>query len=92
MDFYIITYDISNPRRLVKVAKLMEQFGERVQNSVFEAWLTPKELQGLMRRLQSRIDPEEDSVRIYCLCNACREKKQSLGKSVVVAPPGVVIV
>ena len=83
---------LSNPRRLVKVAKLMEQFGERVQNSVFEAWLTPEELRRLMDRLQARIDPQEDSVRIYYLCSACREKTRHLGKSVVVAPPGVCIV
>ena len=92
MDFYLIVYDISNPRRLAKVAKLMEQYGERVQDSVFEAWLTPSELRRLMDRLQSRIDAEEDSVRIYYLCSACREKTRTLGESVVVAPPGVCIV
>ena len=52
----------------------MEQFGERVQNSVFEAWLTAEELRRLMDRLQARMDPQEDSVRIYYLCSACREK------------------
>ena len=92
MDFYVIVYDISNPRRLAKVAKLMEQFGERIQDSVFEAWLTPAELRRLMDRLQERIEPDEDSVRIYYLCSACQEKTRNLGKSVVVAPPGVCIV
>jgi CRISPR-associated protein Cas2 len=91
-DFYLIVYDISHPRRLARVGKLMEQFGERVQDSVFEAWLTRAELRRLLDRLQSRIDAEEDSVLIYYLCNVCREKKREMGKSVVVAPPGVRIV
>jgi CRISPR-associated protein Cas2 len=91
-DFYLIVYDIGHPRRLARVAKLMEQFGKRVQNSVFEAWLTRAELRQVMDRLQSRIDAEEDSVLIYYLCTACSEKKRKIGKSVVVIPPGVRIV
>jgi CRISPR-associated protein Cas2 len=91
-SFYVIVYDISHPRRLVKVAKLMEQFGERVQDSVFEAWLTPVELNRLKRRLQARIDADEDRVRIYSLCQVCREKIEDLGQRVEVAMPGVRIV
>jgi CRISPR-associated protein Cas2 len=91
-DFYVIVYDIVNDRRRLKVAKLLEQVGERVQDSVFEAWLLPSDLHKLVRRLERQVEPEEDSIRIYALCAVCREKKRDIGQSVVVAPPGVRIV
>ena len=37
---YLVCYDIANPRRLAQVARVMEGFGERVQESVFECRLT----------------------------------------------------
>ena len=91
-EFYLIVYDIRDPRRLARVAKTLEQVAERVQNSVFEAWLTQEELRKLMRRLESKIEPEEDSVRIYYLCQSCREKTRTMGEAVLVASPGVRIV
>ncbi len=91
-EFYVIVYDIEKDRRRAKVAKLLEQVGERVQYSVFELWLTQEELHSLTRRLEQHVVPDEDSVRIYYLCGSCREKIRNLGKAVVAAPPGVRIV
>jgi CRISPR-associated protein Cas2 len=91
-EFYIIVYDIENDRRRLKVAKLLEQVGERVQYSVFEAWLTKDELLKLVRRLERHIEPDEDSIRIYYLCASCREKTRNIGEAVIVPPPGVRIV
>ncbi|GAB4537449.1 MAG: CRISPR-associated endonuclease Cas2 [Anaerolineales bacterium] len=89
--FYLITYDIPNDRRRLKVAKALEALGERVQYSVFEAWLTPKELRTLKVRLDRLLESSEDSVRIYVLCAACQARVQTLGCGQVTAPPGVVI-
>jgi len=91
-EFYVIVYDIESNRRRAKVAKSLEQVGERVQYSVFEAWLTREELLKLTRRLERQIDPEEDSIRIYYLCGVCREKMRHIGEAVIAAPPGVRIV
>ncbi|MBC7317262.1 MAG: CRISPR-associated endonuclease Cas2, partial [Chloroflexi bacterium] len=42
--FYVISYDIPNDRHRLRIAHLLEGYGERVQYSVFEVWLTEKQL------------------------------------------------
>jgi len=91
-SFYLLTYDIADPKRLVKVAKLMEAIGERVQDSVFEAYLSQAELEKLLKKVGRVMEMEEDSLRIYSLCRACRGKIQCVGIGKPTAPPGVVII
>ena len=75
---YVIAYDIADDRRRNRIARLLEGYGERVQYSVFEAWLNDTELQKLRQRLEKAVK-EEGTVRIYTLCAACREKAEILG-------------
>lgn len=62
---YTVTYDIPHDGRRVKIASVLKSFGERVQYSVFECWLEPPELAELLARLEKRLEPTQDSVRIY---------------------------
>lgn len=68
---YIISYDIRDPRRLRKVAKVMEDFGIRVQYSVFECELSPRLLDLVRERATAQMDLDEDSLRVYRLCADC---------------------
>ncbi len=90
--FYVLAYDISDDRRRLKIARLMESLGERVQESVFEAYLTPRELERLLRRVERLLESQEDSVRVYRLCGACRGTIRTLGRAQLTPPPGVIIV
>ncbi|WP_456427418.1 CRISPR-associated endonuclease Cas2 [Rhodocaloribacter sp.] len=68
----LITYDVETStragrRRLRRVAKLCESYGQRVQYSVFECRLNQAQLETLEHRLVQEIDAETDSVRIYVL-------------------------
>ncbi|NMG59497.1 CRISPR-associated endonuclease Cas2 [Geitlerinema sp. P-1104] len=65
--FYVITYDIPSDKRRKKIANLLEGYGRRVQYSVFECSLSPKQYRELQQRLQQRIEPQEDSIRFYPL-------------------------
>lgn len=67
MLFYIVTYDIPCDKRRKKVADLLEGYGQRVQLSVFECVLTPKQYEELQHRLRKRVKLAEDSVRFYPL-------------------------
>ena len=67
-DFYLICFDVHEARRLRKVAEQMENFGQRVQRSVFECHLQTEQLQELQRRLEAVLEPLEDQVRYYRLC------------------------
>lgn len=79
--FYVIAYDIPNDRRRTKVHKALCGFGEWTQYSLFECFLSPKELVQLRAKLDDLLDPDEDSVRLYPLCEACRERVETIGSS-----------
>lgn len=68
----LVTYDVrtSEPggeRRLRRVAKACQDFGQRVQFSVFEIEVDPAQWAKLKARLISLIDPQHDSLRFYML-------------------------
>ena len=59
---YIVTYDISDNKRLRKVFKTMRGFGDHLQYSVFECQLTPADLVRLRAALAENIHHTEDQV------------------------------
>ncbi|MGH8478793.1 MAG: CRISPR-associated endonuclease Cas2 [Gammaproteobacteria bacterium] len=66
--FVVVSYDIADDRRRTQVASEMENFGRRVQYSVFECHLSEAEITDLESRLQAIIDWDRDRVRYYRLC------------------------
>jgi len=76
---YVVAYDISNDRRRTKVLKTLRGFGTWTQFSVFECFLSAKELVLLHERLRKQIRPDEDSVRFYPLCQMCCGKVETVG-------------
>ncbi|HXG22459.1 MAG TPA: CRISPR-associated endonuclease Cas2 [Methylomirabilota bacterium] len=91
--FYLVTYDISDDRRRSQAAKILEDFGDRVQYSVFEMELERFEQFTEMRcRLEKIVDLKTDSVRIYFLCQGCHTKVTILGQGEVYQDQEVYIV
>jgi len=91
-SFFVLAYDIADDRRRAKIARLMESMGARVQGSVFEAYLKPVELDDLLRRARKILKKQEDGLRIYPLCAACRGKIRTEGTGRVTEAPGLMIV
>ncbi len=78
----LVCYDISDDARRLKAAKILDDYGDRVQYSVFEIPdLSPELLEVCRRRIEAVIEPSEgDSVRFYSLCRSCRKAIFVLGK------------
>ena len=76
---YVIAYDIPNNKRRTKVHKALSGVGEWTQYSLFECYLTEKELLQLRHRLEPLLDSETDSVRFYPLCVTCASKVDTVG-------------
>jgi len=88
----IVTYDVADSKRLIKIAKIMEDYGTRVQYSVFEIHADVSILKEMMRRVSRIMKDEEDSIRIYPLCKNCESKLEVLGNPVyTAAQPDVVV-
>ncbi len=62
-----------------RVAKLCMDYGQRVQNSVFECLLDPAQLLFVKEKLLRIIDEKEDSLRIYCIGDKYERKIESFG-------------
>jgi CRISPR-associated protein Cas2 len=67
-NLFLIAYDTPDDLRRRRFARVLDGWGQRVQDSVYEAWLEARQLSHLMGELQALADPVEDSIRIYRLC------------------------
>jgi CRISPR-associated protein Cas2 len=81
----LVAYDVSTDtaagrRRLRRVAKVCEAYGQRVQNSVFECTLNATELTLFVHRLRAEIDEDEDSLRLYKLREPREDNLQAYGR------------
>ena len=81
----LITYDVATvervgQRRLRRVAQACEDYGTRVQKSVFECQVGQKEWVLLRQRLLDEIKAEEDSLRFYFLDQAAKPKIEHHGR------------
>ena len=82
----LVTYDVSTEtkegqRRMRRVAVVCQDYGQRVQKSVFECWVGPVQYERLKRRLLRVINPEEDSLRIYRLTEPREKYVEEFGLS-----------
>lgn len=90
--FTVVTYDIADDHRRLRVSDELENFGSRVNYSVFECHLEADSLSDLKERLDKVIEAAEDNVRYYILCDNCVEKVEIQGKGGVTGNPDYFVV
>lgn len=78
-SFYVVAYDIPDDRRRTRVYKILKGFGRWTEYSLFECFLTKKEVVMLRARLDRHLDASQDRVRIYILCDACLGRVETVG-------------
>jgi CRISPR-associated protein Cas2 len=77
--FVLISYDISEDKRRTRIFKILKDYGQWIQYSVFECDLDKKDYLKMRDRLERVIDNDEDSIRFYFLCVSCRDKIEKIG-------------
>lgn len=92
VSYDVSTVDAAGRRRLRRVAKRCLDYGQRVQNSVFECVVDPGQWAELKQRLLEEYDPEQDSLRFYFLGSNWRRRVEHNGAKAVVDPEGPLIV
>lgn len=93
----LVTYDVNvetkeGRRRLRRVAKLCTDYGQRVQNSVFECVVAPAAWVFLKNELESEIDPSTDSLRYYFLGKNWRRRIEHVGAKPSHDPDGPLVI
>ena len=93
----LITYDVNTEdaagrRRLRQIAKQCVNYGQRVQNSVFECLLGAAQSRALQEKLRKIMDPERDSLRFYYLGNKYENKVEHFGVRPSYEPEGTLMI
>ena len=93
----LVTYDVSTidragRTRLRRVAKACLNFGQRVQNSVFECNVDPAQWTALRARLEEVFDPEQDSLRFYYLGSNWQRRVEHTGAKPTVDLEGLLLI
>lgn len=93
----LVTYDIAldtptGKRRLRRVAKLCEDYGQRVQFSVFECLVEPAQWVTFRKMLEDLIDPKRDSLRYYFLGKNWQRRIEHVGAKPSWDPEGPLVV
>ena len=95
--FVLVSYDVATKesggaRRLRRVAKECQNFGQRVQYSVFECIVDPAQWAVLRQGLIDVIDPEKDSLRFYFLGSNWKHRVEHIGAKKTLDQEGPIIV
>lgn len=93
----LITYDVNTSdsagrKRLRQVAKICINYGQRVQNSVFECSLDPAQYVEIKHFLNGVIDSQKDSLRFYLLGKNWQRRVEMLGKNETYDPDKSVLI
>ena len=76
---YVIAYDIPDDRRRTKIHQVLIGFGKWTQYSLFECFLTRKQLVLLRSKLAEHLVEQQDSVRFYPMCASCVKRVETVG-------------
>jgi len=92
VSYDVATSDAGGARRLHRVAKVCQNYGQRVQYSVFECLVDPAQWAVFRQKLIKEIDPQSDSLRFYFLGANWKRRVEHVGAKPALDQEGPLIV
>ena len=92
ISYDVNTEDAAGKKRLRQIAKQCVNYGQRVQNSVFECLLDAAQCKQLQHKLCSIMDEKKDSLRFYYLGDRYQTKIEHFGLDFSYQPEGVLMI
>ena len=86
---YVIAYDIADNKRRLRVAKTLESWGYRIQESVFQLRLDSATLARVRSSLAVLISESHDVIHIYPICSSCAGRADILGAAIALDDVGL---
>lgn len=77
--FVMISYDVVEDKKRLKLMKFLKDYGSRIQKSVFECNLSPKTYDQVKSGVEGIINKRKDRVRYYRICKGCVDKVEISG-------------
>lgn len=88
----VVVYDIADDKRRLKLANFLEGYGRRVQESVFECFLSLREMRDLHQKVLNLVKLPDDNVRFYWLSPDAVSRVLTIGSSPPEEPPEAYII
>ena len=88
---YFIAYDIADTKRLHKAARILENFGMRVQYSFFECEMTEEQKDTVVSELLHVINTKKDRLVVYPVCEDCLQSVKMIGNGSFFKPENFMI-
>ncbi len=88
----LVVYDIADDKRRLKLSNFLEGYGRRVQESVFECFISLDQMKKLYEQVKKRVKPQEDNVRFYWIPSDALPKALAIGSALPKPPPNVYII
>lgn len=85
-ELHLIAFDVADRRRRNRLVRHLQRYGQRVQESVFEAWLTPAQRAALLQGAQARLHPEQDRLACYALTADDQRHVRLIGVGAALTP------
>ena len=86
---YIIAYDIADNKRRLRVAKTLESWGYRIQESVFQLRLDTATMAHVRSSLAALVSGTDDVIHIYTICSSCAGRAETLGAAIALDDVGL---
>lgn len=87
----LVVYDIADDRRRLKLANFLEGHGRRVQESVFECFISLDQMKQLHEKVKKQVQPEVDNVRFYWVPVDAVARTLTIGSKLPEPPPRMYI-
>jgi len=88
----VVVYDVPDDKRRLKLSNFLEGQGRRVQESVFECFLSLDEMRRLHQKVKRLVKESKDNVRFYWLSQEAVSRVLTIGSSPPEAPPNAYII
>jgi CRISPR-associated protein Cas2 len=83
----LVVYDIADDKRRLKLSNFLEGYGRRVQESVFECFISLDEMKKLCELVRPKVKPELDNVRFYWVPVDAVARSLTIGSKLPEPPP-----
>jgi CRISPR-associated protein Cas2 len=83
----LVVYDIADDKRRLQLSNFLEGYGRRVQESVFECFVSLDDMKGLHKRVLRKVKPAEDNVRFYWIPSDAVPRTLAIGSTPPEPPP-----
>lgn len=90
--FVMISYDVVDDKKRLKLMKFLRDYGDRVQKSVFECNLSQKTYETVRSGVEKIINKRKDRVRYYRICKGCVDKIEISGWGEVIEDEDFIVV